>query len=55
MRSLGEGIDGAGVRAEIERRVAPHLPHRCQARDVVLLEEFAPGRWREGERFPLAG
>jgi hypothetical protein len=53
--TLGEGIDGAGVRAEIERRVAPHLPHRCQARDVVLLEEFAPGRWREGERFPLAG
>jgi 2'-5' RNA ligase len=53
--TLGEGVDAAAVRAEIERRVAPHLPHRCQARDVTFLEEFAEGRWRERERFPLAG
>jgi 2'-5' RNA ligase len=51
--TLGEGVDAAAVRAEIERRVAPHLPHRCQARDVAFLEEFTEGRWRERERFPL--
>jgi 2'-5' RNA ligase len=53
--TLGEEIDAAAVGDEIERRVAPHLPHRCQARDVALLEEFGPGRWRERDRFPLAG
>ena len=55
--TLGEEIDAAAVRDEIERRVAPHLPHRCQARDVSLLEgeERPPGRWRERERFPLGG
>jgi 2'-5' RNA ligase len=53
--TLGEEVDGPAVRAEIERRVAPHLPRRCQARDVSLLEEFAPGRWRECKRFPLGG
>ena len=52
--TLGEGIDAAAVRDDVERRVAAHLPHRCQARDVSLLEEFAPGRWRERERLPLA-
>ena len=53
--TLGEEIDAASVLAEIERRVAPHLPRRCQAQDVALLEEFAPDRWRERERFPLGG
>ena len=53
--TLGEEIDAAAVRDEIERRVGPHLPHRCQARDVSLLEEIAPDRWRERERFPLGG
>jgi 2'-5' RNA ligase len=53
--TLGEEVDAASVRAEIERRVAPHLPHRCQAPDVALLEEFAPDRWRERERFPFGG
>lgn len=52
--TLGEEIDGPAVRDEIERRVAPHLPHRCQARDVALLEELTPDRWRERDRFPLA-
>ncbi|MFL5946570.1 MAG: 2'-5' RNA ligase family protein [Gaiellaceae bacterium] len=51
--TLGEEVDAAAVRGEIERRAAPHLPHRCQARDVALLEEFAPNQWRERERFPL--
>jgi hypothetical protein len=53
--TLGEEIDAAAVRDEIERRVGPHLPHPCQARDVSLLEEIAPDRWRERERFPLGG
>lgn len=53
--TLGEEIDAASVRDKIERRVAPHLPHPCQARDVCLLEEYAPDRWRERERLPLAG
>jgi 2'-5' RNA ligase len=52
--TLGEEVDGPAVRDEIERRLEPHLPRRCQARDVALLEEFAPGRWRERERFPFA-
>jgi 2'-5' RNA ligase len=51
--TLGEGVDGPPVRGEIERRLAPHLPHRCQARDVSLLEELASGRWRERDRFAL--
>jgi 2'-5' RNA ligase len=53
--TLGENVDAAAVRDEIERRLAPYLPHRCQARDVALLEEVAPDRWRERERFPLGG
>jgi 2'-5' RNA ligase len=53
--TLGEAVDAATVADEIARRLAPHLPHRCQARDVTLLEEVEPGRWRERERFPLGG
>jgi len=53
--TLGEEVDAALVCLEIERRLAPHFPHRCQARDVALLEEFEPDRWRERERFPLGG
>jgi 2'-5' RNA ligase len=51
--TLGEDVDAAAMREEIGRRVAPHLPHRCQARDVAFLEELTPGRWRERERLPL--
>jgi 2'-5' RNA ligase len=53
--TLGEDVDAAAVRGDVERRVAPHLPHRCQARDVSVLEEYAPSRWRERERLPLGG
>jgi 2'-5' RNA ligase len=53
--TLGYEVDAEVARAEIERRLRPHLPHRCQARDVSLLEEYEPGRWRERERFPLGG
>jgi 2'-5' RNA ligase len=53
--TLAEEVDAAALRDEIERRVAPYLPHRCQARDVSLLEQIAPDRWRERERLPLGG
>jgi 2'-5' RNA ligase len=55
--TLGEDVDGAAVRDEIERRLASFLPKRCQARDVSLLEgaDSPPGRWRERERFVLGG
>jgi 2'-5' RNA ligase len=52
--TLGHDVDAVLIRAEIERRLAPYLPHRCQARDVSLLEEFEPDRWREFERLPFA-
>jgi 2'-5' RNA ligase len=53
--TLGENVDGPALRGEIQRRLAPHLPHPCQARAVSFLEELAPGRWRERERLPLGG
>jgi 2'-5' RNA ligase len=55
--TLGEDIDAAAIRDEIERRVAPYLPRTCQAGHVSLLEgeEVAPGRWHERERFSLGG
>jgi 2'-5' RNA ligase len=53
--TLGEQVDGPSLRGELERRLAPHLPHRCQTRDVSLLEEVAPARWRERRRLPLSG
>jgi 2'-5' RNA ligase len=51
--TLAEDVDGPDVRDEIASRLEPHLPRQCQARDVVLLEEFEPDRWRERERFPF--
>jgi 2'-5' RNA ligase len=53
--TLGEDLDAQAAYGEIARRAASHLPHRCQARDVSLLEEYEPERWRERERFPLCG
>ena len=52
--TLGQDVDAVLVHPEIERRLAPYLPHRCQARDVSLLEEFEPDCWRECERLPFA-
>jgi len=53
--TLAEDLDAKSVYPEIERRAAPLLPRRCQARDVALLEEFERDRWRERERFSLGG
>lgn len=51
--TLGEDVDGPALRDQIERRLAPHLPHGCQTRDVSLLERFGEDRWRERLRLPL--
>ena len=53
--TLGEDVDAARVVAEIEQRLAAHLPRRYRAEEVTLLEEFAPNKWRERDRFPFAG
>ena len=53
--TLGEEIDAVSLRDEVERRMVSLLPRRCQARDVTLLEEYEPKRWRERDRFPLGG
>lgn len=38
----------------VRERVAQLLPLRCVARDVSLLEEYAPDQWRERTSFPLS-
>jgi hypothetical protein len=53
--TLGVDIDAEAVRGEIERRVAPHLPHPCSFSEVTVLEEFTPERWRERATFSLGG
>jgi 2'-5' RNA ligase len=53
--TLGEEIDAAPVYDEIQERIAPHLPARYHVDEASLLEEFAPDRWRERERFPFGG
>jgi 2'-5' RNA ligase len=53
--TLGEDIDAEAAYPEIERRLSGHLPLRRHVHSAVLLEEFAPDRWRERERFPLGG
>jgi 2'-5' RNA ligase len=51
--TLGEDVDAPRVFPEIERRVGALLPTRYRIETASLLEEFAPDRWRERERFPL--
>ncbi|HEX9380586.1 MAG TPA: 2'-5' RNA ligase family protein [Gaiellaceae bacterium] len=53
--TLGEDVDAAQVKAEIERRLAAHLPRRYKPDAATLLEEFASDEWRPRERFPFAG
>ena len=43
----------AGLRAEVEPAVAPHLPIHATVRDVVLLEEDESGYWRQRNCFAL--
>jgi 2'-5' RNA ligase len=53
--TLGVDVEGDAVRGEIERRLTAYLPRSCSFREVTLLEEFAPDRWRERQNFPLGG
>ena len=53
--TLGEDVDAEAVRNEIERRLRGQLPRRYTADEATLLEEYAPDRWRERERFPFGG
>ena len=53
--TLGTDVGGEAIRAEIERRLAPHLPRPCSFREVTLLEELEPDRWRERATFALRG
>jgi 2'-5' RNA ligase len=47
----GDSLDevAAGIGAQTESL----FPLTCDVRDVALLEEYEPGRWRERRRFPL--
>jgi 2'-5' RNA ligase len=49
--TLAEEVKAAALLAEIERRLRDELPRRYTAEEATLLEEYAPGRWRERERF----
>jgi 2'-5' RNA ligase len=51
--TLGEDLAAEAVYAEIARRAASYLPAPYTADAATLLEEFAPDRWRERERFPF--
>jgi len=41
------------VLAEIQERTGSLFPLTCEVRDVALLEEYEPERWRERRRFQL--
>jgi 2'-5' RNA ligase len=45
--------ESAEVAAAIRGRTASVFPLACHVDDVAVLEEDAPGRWRERRRFPL--
>jgi 2'-5' RNA ligase len=53
--TLAEDVDAIRVLPEIERRLADHLPRHYAIDHATLLEEFAPDRWHERERFRLGG
>jgi 2'-5' RNA ligase len=43
----------AAIAAAIRARTESVFPITCEVRDVALLEEYEPDRWRERRRFPL--
>jgi 2'-5' RNA ligase len=53
LAELGEGVSQEDVVAQIRARTDSLFPLACAIRDVALLEERAPDRWRERQRFPL--
>ena len=48
------GPDPASVRAAVTRRVSGLLPKRFETREVTLMEEHAPDKWRTRATFSLA-
>src|SRR5262249_662973 len=48
----GQALDE--VAARIRARTESVFPLTCEVRDVALLEEYEPERWRERRRFPLS-
>lgn len=49
-----EGSEGEHTAEKLRRAAATVLPVRCELTYASLLEQQAPERWTEGERFPLA-
>jgi 2'-5' RNA ligase len=47
----GESLEA--VAARIRAQIESLFPLTCHIRDVALLEEYEPDRWRERRRFPL--
>jgi 2'-5' RNA ligase len=43
----------AEIAAAIRAKTESLFPITCEVRDVALLEEYEPDRWRERRRFPL--
>ena len=50
-----EGNEGERAAEKLRKAAASLLPVPCEVTYVSLLEEHEPERWREAERFPLAG
>jgi 2'-5' RNA ligase len=53
LAELEEGESLAEVAAGIHAKTESVFPIACRVRDVALLEEYEPDRWRERGRFPL--
>jgi len=56
--TLGTADDPEGVRAmvrELRAELAPRLPIRCRAEEVVLMGEEPSGTWAPQEAFPFVG
>jgi 2'-5' RNA ligase len=50
-----EGNEGERAAEKLRNAAASLLPVPCEVTYASLLEEHEPERWREAERFPLAG
>lgn len=53
LTELERGESLATVLAGIRTETLSLFPLKCDVRDVALLEEYEPDRWRERRRFPL--
>ena len=53
MAELEQDASQADIVAGIRARTESLFQLTCAIRDVALLEEHAPNRWRERQRFPL--